>query len=94
MNNSAISSNRKRPEAICSQESHPQTKKLRLLSGLNTILQRLRKVFFESNDLRIWQTYDRYGHNWWHAYDPLTNRYTCVKSEEEMLIWIEKHYYR
>lgn len=94
MNNSVISSTRKKLEEVWNQESQPQVKNLRLLSGLNTILQRLMKVFLGGNELRVWQTDDRYGNNWWHAYDPLTDRYTCVESEEEMLAWIEKCYYR
>jgi len=94
MKNSADSLDRKRLEAIFNQESQPEVKKPTFLSGLNKILHRLMKIFVGSNDLRIWQAYDNFGNNWWHAYDPLTGRYTSVESELEMRAWIERHYYR
>ena len=68
--------------------------KLGLLSRLKVIWQWMVQVFVGSNELRTWQTYDRYGNNWWHAYDPVTGRYTSVDSEAELRVWIEQHYYR
>jgi hypothetical protein len=68
--------------------------KLKIFSALRMTLQRLLESFVGGNDLRIWQTYDREGNNWWHAYDPVTGRYTSVDSEAEMQAWIKQHYYQ
>ncbi len=94
METSANSLNRKKLDTIYHQESQPQVKNLKLLSGAKQILQRLMQLFVGGNDLRIWQTYDQFGNNWWHAFDPLTGRYTSVESEAEMRAWIEQRYYR
>lgn len=93
MKNSALASDRERLEAIFNRDSR-QVKPLKFLLRINKILQLLTKAFLGSNELRVWQTYDRYGNNWWHAYDPLTGRCNCVESEAEMRVWIEKCYYR
>lgn len=91
---SAKSLNRKKLDTSYHQESQPQVKSLKLLSGPKQILQRLMQLFVGGNDLRIWQTYDQFGNNWWHAFDPVTGRYTSVESEAEMRAWIEQRYYR
>ena len=92
MKTSASLSDRERLEAIYNRDR--QVKILKFLLGIKKIVQLLNKAFIGSNELRVWQTYDRYGNNWWHAYAPLTGRYTCVESEAEMRVWIEKRYYR
>jgi len=63
--------------------------KLKIISALRRAWQQLIESFVGSNELRIWQTYDCFGNNWWHAYDPVTGRYTSVDSEAEMRVWIE-----
>lgn len=46
-----------------------------------------------SSEPLIWQTTDRAGNTWWIIDDPLTgNRFHAV-SEEEVRVWIERHYY-
>lgn len=43
----------------------------------------------------IWQTMDRHGNLWWHAYDPTTGQTTYLSSEEEVLMWLDqRHSYR
>jgi hypothetical protein len=64
------------------------------LSGLKQALQYLVKVFVGGNELRIWQTYDNFGNNRWHAFDPVTGHRTSLGSEAEMRVWIDRHYYR
>jgi len=51
------------------------------------------KVFVGSNELRVWQTYDRFGKNWWHVFDPLSGRYNSTDDEASMRAWIERRYY-
>lgn len=91
MRTSADSLNRERLEIAWNQDQ-PQAESLKL-PGLKGFFQRLLQFFVGANDLRIWQTSDRLGHKWWHAYDPATGRRTSVDSETEMRAWIEQHYY-
>jgi hypothetical protein len=46
-----------------------------------------------SNELQVWQTTDRAGKTYWHAYDPVTNAAAVYQSESEMVAWIEESYY-
>ncbi|HEY9633138.1 MAG TPA: hypothetical protein V6D14_07020 [Coleofasciculaceae cyanobacterium] len=69
------------------------SKKSLLNSALKRFLYQMMESFIGNNDLRIWQTYDRFGKNWWHAYDPLTGKRTSVASEAELRVWIEQRYY-
>lgn len=62
-------------------------------AAVKKVLQILVESFIGSNELRIWQTYDQYGNNWWHAYDPVTGRHTSVQTESELRAWIERRYY-
>lgn len=68
--------------------------KQQISSPLRRVLQRLQEIFIGSNELRIWQTYDQFGENWWHAYDPVTGHHTSVQSETELRGWIEMRYYK
>ncbi|MEG4111437.1 MULTISPECIES: hypothetical protein [unclassified Microcoleus] len=43
-------------------------------------------------ELRIWQTCDRYGNTWWHGCDRATGRSTCVATDDEMRAWIDRRY--
>lgn len=70
-----------------------QNKSLNLLSVLKRTSQRLMRLFVGSNELRVWQTYDRSGQTWWHGFDPMTGRSISVDTEEQMRIWIEQRYY-
>jgi hypothetical protein len=67
--------------------------KLSIIPTLKRILEGLTESFLGGNELQIWQTYDRFGNNWWHAYDPVTGCRTRVQSEAEMRAWIENRYY-
>jgi hypothetical protein len=68
--------------------------KLSIIFPLRNALQRIIESLITSNELQIWQTYDRFGKNWWHAYDPVTGQHTSVDSEAELRAWIEKRYYK
>lgn len=67
--------------------------KLLIFSAFRRVSQGLIPKFIGSNELRVWQSYDRFGNNWWHAYDPVTGRHTSVNSEAELRVWIETRYY-
>ncbi len=60
---------------------------------MKKILQRMMKVFVGRNEIRVWQTYDRFGKNWWHAFDPLSGHYNSTDDEASMRAWIERRYY-
>jgi len=78
--------------SLFNEHLHKQQIKVQRFSVLKRILQFLTASFIGSNELRIWQTYDR-GNNWWHAYDPCTGCHTSVDSEAKMRAWIENRYY-
>ena len=78
---------------VWDQKIQPQAKP-RLLSGLSRVLDRLMKFLVTSNELRIWQTSDRFGNTLWNAYDPATGRSTSLDSEPELRAWIEERYYQ
>lgn len=63
-----------------------------LLANVKHWWQELVETFAHSSDLRIWQTTDKSGMNWWHAYNPITGQGICTDSETEMRIWIEANY--
>lgn len=67
--------------------------KLPIVPELKKIVQRLTEILIGSNELQIEQTYDRFGNNWWHIYDPVTGRHAAVDSEEQLRTWIEERYY-
>ncbi|HLO47461.1 MAG TPA: hypothetical protein VK211_03445 [Kamptonema sp.] len=71
-----------------------QTKQQALLSLLKGIFQPLLAAIICRDQIRIWQTSDRYGKTLWHAYDPATGRSTSVATEDEMRVWIEQRYYQ
>jgi hypothetical protein len=69
-------------------------KKTSLFSQLNRICHYLLTVETLGQEPRIWQSKDRFGQTWWHAYDPITKRFVCRDSEDEIRIWLEERYYR
>jgi hypothetical protein len=40
-------------------------------------------------DPKVWQTIDRLGNVWWHAYHPIRGCSTTRESETEILEWID-----
>jgi hypothetical protein len=65
-----------------------------LFSAMNQIWQFFLSVAAGENKLKIWQTSDRNGNTWWHVYDRSTGRSTYVATEDEMRVWIDRHYYQ
>ena len=93
MKSSANSLNQNSVEVLLAQGNQSQVKESTFVSGLKQVLHYLVKAFVGGNELRIWQTYDNFGNNRWHAFDPVTGRHTSLDSEAEMRVWIERHYY-
>ena len=69
-------------------------KDLELLSRLRGIWQWIVQVAASNNELQLWQTQDRDGHQWWHMYDRSTGRYSTAASENELRELIERRYSR
>ncbi|MEP6517128.1 hypothetical protein NDI35_13440 [Microcoleus vaginatus FACHB-2002] len=63
-----------------------------LFSAINQIRQFLLYLISSEDELRIWQTCDRYGNTWWHGCDRATGRSTCVATDDEMRAWIDRRY--
>lgn len=94
MTNYTRSSEREKLDKIFYQPEQKSTEKSKFLLTLTNVAQRVMHFLIGSNDLRVWETYDRFGNNWWHAYDPLTGRSITVESESELRAWIEQRYYQ
>ncbi|MEG4074482.1 hypothetical protein QUA33_17705 [Microcoleus sp. Pol14D4] len=69
-----------------------QQKGLSLFSPINKIGQFWLYLISSEDELRIWQTCDRYGNTWWHGCDRATGRSTCVATDDEMRAWIDRRY--
>ncbi|MEG4807312.1 hypothetical protein QUA82_05800 [Microcoleus sp. F8-D3] len=63
-----------------------------LFSAINQIGQFFLYLISGEDELRIWQTCDRYGNTWWHGCDRATGRSTCVATDDEMRAWIDRRY--
>lgn len=85
--------NTEKLEFVWDQKNKPQAKP-RLLSGLSRVLERLMQFLVAGDELRIWQTTDRFGNTLWNAYDPVRGRSASLDSEAEMRSWIEERYYQ
>ncbi|MEG3838224.1 MULTISPECIES: hypothetical protein [unclassified Microcoleus] len=67
-------------------------KGLSLFLAIKKIGQFLLYLISSEDELRIWQTCDRYGNTWWHGCDRATGRSTCVATDDEMRAWIDRRY--
>jgi hypothetical protein len=85
---------RNKPEVLINQSEEHGIAKSKLVSLLNRILQFISTILTRGNEPQVWQSCDRFGQTWWHAYDPITDRYVCRDSEADILIWIEERYYQ
>jgi hypothetical protein len=45
-----------------------------------------------SDEPRIWQKRDRSGNIWWYVYDPLSDRFIQLPSEQEVRQWLEQKF--
>jgi hypothetical protein len=78
-------------ELILDEQSDRSARKGQsILALIENLWQNAIAALTEEPKLKIWQKRDRYGHIYWHAYDPCTGKSVCFASELEMLIWIEK----
>jgi hypothetical protein len=93
MTNYTKDSDRERLERIFNQPTQERCIKPKFYTMVTNLIQSIIKGLVVSEELHIWQKCDRFGNNWWHAYDPVTGRYTCVSSEAEIRSWIEERYY-
>ncbi|WP_026735099.1 hypothetical protein [Fischerella sp. PCC 9605] len=59
---------------------------------LRGIWQKIVNAVLTSQELKVWQKVDSYGHNYWEAYDPATGKSFTSGSESDMLAWIEQLY--
>lgn len=77
-----------------SQAGQKQVKQSKLFSALKRIWFDLLATLTKGNELEIWQTSDRFGNTWWHAYNPANGRSTTLATEAEMRVWIEESYHQ
>jgi cation transport regulator ChaB len=61
-----------------------------LVESLQNLAQ---AAFNQTEEVKVWQKTDRYGNAYWHVYDPKTGHSVHLGSEEEVMSWIESHYY-
>jgi len=50
-------------------------------------------TFYQNDEVKVWQRTDRQGNAYWCVYDPKTGHSANFGSEEEVMNWIESHYY-
>lgn len=94
MTNYAGYTDRKRQEVVVDESQQKRDKNRKLFSWLNRIGEYLVAALFQGQELKIWQSTDRFGQTWWHAYDPVKDCFVSRDSEAEMRIWLEERYYR
>jgi hypothetical protein len=41
------------------------------------------------SEIKVWQTQDEFGNDWWHAFDPMTKMSVTHESEAEILAWLD-----
>src|SRR6476469_112953 len=63
-----------------------------LFSAINQIGQFFLYLISGEEELRIWQTCDRYGNTWLHGCDRATGRSTCVATEDDMRALLDRRY--
>lgn len=81
-------------EIFANQSEIPGIAQSKLVSFLNRIWQFISTILNPGNEPKVWQSCDRFGQIWWHAYDPVTESYICRDSEADILSWLEERYYR
>ncbi|ELS33919.1 MULTISPECIES: hypothetical protein [Pseudanabaena] len=69
-----------------------------LWNALSKSFQNLFETFFHysfcyNEEVQVWQKCDRHGNTYWYVYDPKTGHSAHLGSEEEVMSWIESHYY-
>ena len=65
-----------------------------IFSAINQVWQGLLAAISGENEVRIWQTCDRYGNTCWHGCDRATGRSTSVATDDEIRAWIDRRYYQ
>lgn len=63
-----------------------------LRQHLVTLWQDVGSLIRGDSSLKVWQTVDSLGDQWWCAYDPTTGQSMYTDSETEMRIWIESNH--
>ncbi|WP_228056435.1 hypothetical protein [Microcoleus sp. LEGE 07076] len=63
-----------------------------IFSAMNKTWQGWLAVAAGENEVRIWQTCDRYGNTCWHGCDRATGRSTCAATDDEIRAWIDRRY--
>lgn len=62
--------------------------------ALSKFFQNIAQATFNQNDeAKVWQKTDRLGNSYWCVYDPKTGHSANFGTEEEVMNWIESHYY-
>jgi hypothetical protein len=77
-----------------STEPKPQTQSLKKLSFFNRIWGYFRDLLTLNEEPQIWETIDHSGKVWWKIYDPVSDEFFQLESQQEVLIWLEERYHR
>lgn len=66
----------------------------KIWDAIGKFFQNIAQVTFNQNDeAQVWQKTDRFGNSYWCVYDPKTGHSGSFGTEEEVMNWIESHYY-
>lgn len=65
----------------------------RLISSLKlNWLDRLARRIGAESEPQVWEKHDRHGHTFFKVYDPQSDRYLYLSSEDEVRVWLEERY--
>jgi hypothetical protein len=59
----------------------------------NRFWNTLGHILTQSSEPSITQKRDRFGHDSFRVYDPMTRKYGEFSSEQEIRVWLEQRYY-
>ena len=61
---------------------------------LDVLWQYIADTLLRNSEPKVCQRRDRYGNTFWHVYDPVTHRSSDFGSGADVLVWLEKRYYK
>jgi hypothetical protein len=77
-------------ELIPTEQSDCSLSKVQsILAPMQKLWQRAIAALMKEPELKIRRKLDRYGHIYWHVYDPYTGKSVSFVSELELLSWID-----
>ncbi len=81
-------------ELISPQVPKSKTKMLVPLSSLRQLWQAFLDFWAFEADVRIWEVVDRNRRLSWQIYDPVSDRFLRLDTQEQVLTWLEERHHQ